>query len=443
MFNSSTPLHTFLEKIRTINFIQRLFFWKGIKNELISAASALSRMDADLQSAKNTVTELNNELSGYRKDISLLRDQKAKLEEAQNGLSEKVLERNNRITELSNQLATGLAQYKNSEAQVLALKTEMAETKESLRQVHQNLNGAREECIQLKSEEEVRKKEHSRAMDTFQKWREQLQAERNREIEERQEAEIERLKNLKQTWTEHESHVKARMKMLCQKHTIEYVNEFPHRGTPDNAIKLTNEYIVFDAKSPASDDLDNFPLYLKDQAEKAKKYARQEAVKKDIFFIVPSNTLEVIKQTVFTLADYEVYVVSLDVLEPLLLCLQKIETYEFAEQLTPEERENICRIIGRFTHLTKRRIQIDSFFAKQFMEMVLKCDSDLPEEIKKEVAAFEKAEKLNPPSDRRTKTIDNKQLQNDVNQLSLEIDSKGVVTDDLSEELNRVRLYRE
>jgi predicted nucleic acid-binding Zn-ribbon protein len=379
MFNSSTPLHTFLEKIRTINFIQRLFFWKGIKNELISAASALSRMDADLQSAKNTVTELNNELSGYRKDISLLRDQKAKLEEAQNGLSEKVLERNNRITELSNQLATGLAQYKNSEAQVLALKTEMAETKESLRQVHQNLNEAREECIQLKSEEEVRKKEHSRAMDTFQKWREQLQAERNREIEERQEAEIERLKNLKQTWTEHESHVKARMKMLCQKHTIEYVNEFPHRGTPDNAIKLTNEYIVFDAKSPAADDLDNFPLYLKEQAEKAKKYARQEAVKKDIFFIVPSNTLEVIKQTVFTLADYEVYVVSLDVLEPLLLCLQKIETYEFAEQLTPEKRENICRIIGRFTHLTKRRIQIDSFFAKQFMEMVLKCDSDLPE----------------------------------------------------------------
>jgi hypothetical protein len=309
--------------------------------------------------------------------------------------------------------------------------------------VHQNLNEAREECIQLKSEEEVRKKEHSRAMDTFQKWREQLQADRNREIEERQEAEIERLRNLKQTWNDHENHVRTRMKMLCQKHTIEYVTEFPHRGTPDNAIKLTNEYIVFDAKSPAADDLNNFPLYLKEQAERAKKYAKQEAVKKDIFFVVPSNTLEVIKQTVFALGDFDVYIVSVDVLEPLLLCLQKIETYEFAEQLTPEERENICRIIGRFTHLTKRRIQIDSFFAKQFMEMVLKCDSDLPEDIKKEVAGFEKAEKLNPPSDRRTKTIDNKQLQNDVNQLSLEIESKGVVTDDLSEELNRVRLYRE
>jgi hypothetical protein len=280
-------------------------------------------------------------------------------------------------------------------------------------------------------------------MTTFEKWRMEIQAERNREIEEKQQAEIDRLKSLKQTWLDHENSVKNRVQALCQKHTIQYADAVPFKGTPDNAIKLCNEFIVFDAKSPGSDDLTNFPAYLKDQAEKAKKYAKLEAVKKDIFFVVPSNTLELIRQTVFTLGDFDVYVVSIDVLEPLLLCLQKIETYEFAEQLTPEERENICRIIGRFTHLTKRRIQIDSYFARQFMEMVLKCDSDLPDEIKKEVASFEKAEKLNPPSDRRTKAIDNKQLQNDVNQLSLEIESKGVATDDLSEELNKVRLYRE
>ena len=280
-------------------------------------------------------------------------------------------------------------------------------------------------------------------METFQKWREQIQAERNREIEEKQEADMQRIKNLKQTWNEHEVAVKSKMKMLCQKHTIEYSDSVPFKGTPDNSIRLANEYIVFDAKSPGSDDLKNFPTYLKEQADKAKKYAKQESVKKDIFFVVPSNTLDVLKQTVFPQGEYDVYAVSIDVLEPLLLCLQKIETYEFAEQLTPEERENICRIIGRFTHLTKRRIQIDSFFAKQFMEMVLKCDSDLPEEIKKEIAGFEKAEKLNPPSDRRTKALDNKQLQSDMLQLELEIKNKGIVTDDLSEDLNKLRLYRE
>lgn len=443
MFNSTTPLHSFINRIRTLGFFQRLFSWSRIRTELIDAATALSRIDAEVQTLQKIHSEFNSEITGYRKDIRLLEEQRAKLEEGRNRMQETLLERNNRITELSNELAASHTQFRNSEAQLTALKTELAEIKENLRQVQQNLKETREECIRLKNEEEVRKNEHSKGMDTFQKWREQLQAERNREIEERQETEMERLKSLKQTWLDHENQVKTKMKALCQKLTIEYAETVPFRGAPDNAIKLANEYIVFDAKSPGSDDLNNFPFYLKDQAEKAKKYARQEGVKKDIFFVVPSNTLEAIRQTVFALGDFDVYLVSIDVLEPLLICLQKIETYEFAEQLAPEERENICRIIGRFTHLTKRRIQIDSFFARQFMEMVLKCESDLPEEIKNEVAAFEKAEKLNPPTDKRTKTIDNKQLQQDVNQLSLEIESKGVVTDDLSEELNRVRLYRE
>jgi hypothetical protein len=73
--------------------------------------------------------------------------------------------------------------------------------------------------------------------------------------------------------------------------------------------------------------------------------------------------------------------------------------------------------------------------------MVLKCDSELPEEVKQEVAAFEKAEKLNPPSDRRTKTLDNKELQKDMLQLELEIKSKGIVTSDISDELNKLKLY--
>lgn len=443
MQSSTNQLHFFLQRIKTISFIQRLLFWKKIRTELIDAISSLSSIDVQLQNLEESKIESGNEILGYKKDIRIFEEQKTRAEEAQKRCNEIIIDKENRIADLSNQLSNSTANHRNAEVQTNSLKIELAALKETVRQIQQNLNDAKEECSKLTNEEETRKADHAKAMDTFQKWREQIQAERNREIEEKQEAEILKLKKLKQTWSEHESAVKTRMKMLCQKHTIEYVNEFPHKGIPDNAIKLGDEYIIFDSKSPASDDLNNFPLYLKDQAERAKKYAKQEGVKKDVFFVVPSNTLGNIRQTVFSLGDYEVYVVSTDVLEPLLLCLQKIETYEFTEQLTPEERENICRIIGRFTHLTKRRIQIDSFFAKQFMEMVLKCDSDLPEEIKKEVAQFEKAEKLNPPVDRRTKTIDSKQLQNDVNQLSLEIANKGVVTDDLSEELNKVRLYRE
>jgi hypothetical protein len=441
MLDTITPLHSFLERIRNISFFQRLFSWSKIKSQLIDAFTALSRLNKDIENLEASKGQLLAEVVNHRKDIKLLEEQKTRLEEAQKRYQELLGDRENKAKELSTLLTTAQANFRNAESQSNTLRTELAETKETLRHLQQNLRQSQEECIRLQKEEEGRKNEHSKALDTFQKWREQIQAERNREIEHRQEAELQRLRDLKQTWNDHEAAVKARMKMLCQKHTIEYADSVPFKGTPDNAVKLSNEYIVFDAKSPGSDDLGNFPVYLKDQAEKAKKYAKLEDVKKDIFFVVPSNTLDVLRQTVYSLGDYEVYVLSIDVLEPLLLCLQKIETYEFAEQLTPEERENICRIIGRFTHLTKRRIQIDSFFARQFMEMVLKCDSELPEEVKQEVAAFEKAEKLNPPSDRRTKTLDNKELQKDMLQLELEIKSKGIVTSDISDELNKLKLY--
>ncbi|NMC41386.1 MAG: hypothetical protein GYA43_09490, partial [Bacteroidales bacterium] len=79
--------------------------------------------------------------------------------------------------------------------------------------------------------------------------------------------------------------------------------------------------------------------------------------------------------------------------------------YEFVDQLTPEERENICRIIGKFTHTAKRKIQIDYFFSYQFLEILSKCGVDLPKDIYSKVVEFEKAEKLNPPQEKRSKQI--------------------------------------
>ena len=41
----------------------------------------------------------------------------------------------------------------------------------------------------------------------------------------------------------------------------------------------------------------------------------------------------------------------------------------------------------------------------------MKCQNDLPEDILKEVIEFEKAEKLNPPSERKSKQIQIKELE--------------------------------
>ena len=72
--------------------------------------------------------------------------------------------------------------------------------------------------------------------------------------------------------------------------------------------------------------------------------------------------VDVVDQYVYNMGDYNVFMVTLDSLETIILSLKNIEEYEFAEQLSPEERDNICRIIGKFAHTTKRRIQLDGFF---------------------------------------------------------------------------------
>ena len=144
------------------------------------------------------------------------------------------------------------------------------------------------------------------------------------------------------------------------------------------------------------------------------------------------------------MGDYNVYVVTIDVLEPLILSLKKIEEYEFVGQLSPEERENICRIVGKFAHIAKRRIQIDHFFAWEFLDVLTKCKADLPQEILEKVIEFEKAEKTNPPQERRSKQILTKDLQLDSEKIQREAEAKAIVfPPSLQKNLNSLPLYED
>ena len=254
-------------------------------------------------------------------------------------------------------------------------------------------------------------KDYQREVAQVSQVKKDLDAERGRIHDSKLKEKQEEFEKLKIQWSSHEAFVEQKIKMLCQTHLVEYVEEVPFKGKPDNTINICGEYIIFDAKSPANDDLTNFPKYIKRETDNLKKYASQESVRKEVFLVVPSNTIEHISQLTYNLGDYKVYVITIDSLEPIILSLKKIEEYEFAEQLSPEERENICRVIGRFAHTTKRKIQIDQFFANQFIELLVKCKNDLPKDLLESVIEFEKAEKLNPPSERRSKQILTKELK--------------------------------
>jgi len=306
------------------------------------------------------------------------------------------------------------------EKDLTSKQSEIARLQEKIERMVQEIAGLEE------SEANVLK-QYEHKMATLDGTQKRLEEERAQEKEQQHQVEIQRMESLKKNWQLHQQLVKETIKRICQKHVVEYVEKVPFKGNPDNTIKICDEYLVFDAKGPAKDDLDGFYSHVRSQAEGLQKYAKQENVKKEMFLVIPSNTVHVIEEFSFNMADYNVYVVTVEALEPIILALRKLEEYEFVDQLTPDERDDICRIIGKFAHTAKRRIQIDNFFSLQFLEILTKCERDIPSDMRGRVMELDRAEKLNPPQDRRAKDLQTSELVGEVGNLQREAQAKGVV----------------
>lgn len=308
------------------------------------------------------------------------------------------------------------------------LKTDKTQFEERLKSVENERNQLKTKNTTLEKEEEGRIKEFKKAINSTNTLQESLEKEKERLNDERVKEKEEHFDNMKKQWREHEKDVENHLQMICKNNVIKYIpqEEFPHpRNKPDNSIEIMDQLIVFDAKSPANDNLSNFPNYIKTQTENLKKYAKHANVKKDLFLVIPSSTLPVIDQFTYNMSDYNVYVITLDALEPIVLSLKKIEEYEFADKLSPDDRENICRVIGKFAHSTKRRIQIDQFFANEFLDTLYKA-KQLPKDILENVIQFENSEKLNPPMEKRNKPILTKDLKDQTEQIKKELEIREI-----------------
>ncbi len=382
-------LKLFFERLKSLGFWKRVFGWRKIRTLSYDAYDEYNGL-------VKRVSFLEDELVGRE---SVVADLKAKIErEAEISL--------NRISDLNFQMQKQEARMQSLENELARQNREKSDLSATVARYEQADQGRTEEFIRnIAAVNAVRKG---------------IEEDRSRLNEERIREKEEYFEKMRLTWRNHEITVKATIKNICKAHFIEYVENVPFRGNPDNTIMIAGEYVIFDAKSPAGDDLENFPRYLKVQTESVKKYTRQENVKNDIFLVVPANTLDVVSQYSFNMGDYYVYIITADSLEPIILSLKKIEDYEFAGQLTPDERDNICRIIGKFSHTAKRKIQVDNFFSFQFLEIISKAGIDLPADIMKSVVEFEKAEKLNPPQEKRSRQISADDLVASTENLALE-----------------------
>ena len=381
-------LRKFLEEITNIGIWQRIFGWRHIRKLSYDAY-------AEFQKLVDSFDGIGKEVDEFKSSIGLLQKDKEHLEKKTND-QEKDL--------------------------VLLRERTDKQASEISRLGHDN--------TAFKQNEDSRKRKYENDVAALNAIREQIQKERQEERDNQVKKEAERFELMKKTWAEHQDRVKNVIKMICERRTIDYVDKVPFKGNPDNTIKICDEFVIFDAKCPSSDDLNNFPKYIKEQTESVKKYVKEENVRKEIFLVIPSNTVDVIKQFSYNMGDYNVWVVTLDALEPIMLSLKKIEDYEFVDQLTPEERENICRIISKFVHITKRKIQIDHFFTKEFIEALIKCETSLPEEMLQKVVELEKSAPINPPQERREKQILTKDLESDNKKIEKSLKSLPLYEDE-------------
>lgn len=241
------------------------------------------------------------------------------------------------------------------------------------------------------------------------------------QLEEKEKTEIEeRHKQMELTWSKHEERVAVKMSEICERLAITTIEptEYEYQGRPDNAVMIANEYIIFDAKSPKKyDELGNFSNYLKDQAEKAKKYAKNEKVKKDIYLVVPENTFESLTTPYYEEGSYRVHIISINSLETILRSLQKIDEYENLKDIDPEEREAIFNFVGRLLHATKRRIQVDALYSTHVDSIIKEAVAAISNDTRDQIEHYEKASKFNPGRDEKKKRITQESSEKSVKDL--------------------------
>ena len=382
----------FFEKVKTIGFWNRLFGWSEMRSLSYEAIEDLIRMTKDLEELRSTV---------------------AKLEKSEASMLEK-------ISGLEENVSTAKLNDARRES-------EWNTDKESLARIQQDRATLTKKLAEFQALEEQKTKTYQKNVEKLNHAYDQLKSEKERLNDARVEEQRLELENMKTTWQQHEKDIEQEIKRLCAKHTITYLDSVPFRGKPDNPVEICEEVIVFDAKSPRGEELGNFPTYIKNQAEQASKYVKHKSVKKEIYLVIPSNTVRVIDKFHYQLGSYDVFVITKDALEPVLLTLKKIEEYEFADKLSPEDRSALCRIIGKFAHTTKRRVQIDQFMANHMLELLRLAESELPEEFVGLMKDFEKAEKLNPSTERRNKEIDISKLSDEHNKINAQAEIRELI----------------
>lgn len=213
----------------------------------------------------------------------------------------------------------------------------------------------KEELAQYRAQEKKREEDFQNRITKLEQSRQALEDEQRRIRREDEAEQAAAIAARDSIWNEHEASVLALLAELCQKPELTfktYDNKNLPEGwsgglKPDFMLELLDFFVVFDAKSSRSENLQN---YLAENVKKtAEKLQKQSRIYSSVFFIVPTQAISELKKLHYFEQGFSFFIISPEALAPILASFKKIESYEFAENLTPEQRENIVNLIAELS----------------------------------------------------------------------------------------------
>ena len=415
------------DTITQVSWLGAVFKWPSIKTEISELKLDYSEMAREVLVNRDKIETMTSEAGELKHKVDLKEAEIKSITESLNqfkidkkNIEDKISLISQENTKLQNKISSREAEDNKDQETINNLKVE----KQNLENLKTDLNNKNTELSKqlssLQKELEGVKVDYDKKTqstdDVKQRYENKLI-----QLEEKEKADIEeRHKQMELTWSKHEERVAVKMSEICERLAITTIeaSEYEYQGRPDNAVMIANEYIIFDAKSPKKyDELGNFSNYLRDQAEKAKKYAKNEKVKKDIYLVVPENTLETLTTPYYEEGTYRVHIISINSLETILRSLQKIDEYENLKDIDPEEREAIFNFVGRLLHATKRRIQVDALYSTHVDSIIKEAVAAISNDTRDQIEHYEKASKFNPGRDEKKKRITQESSEKSVKDL--------------------------
>ncbi len=299
-------------------------------------------------------------------------------------------ERTREIGKLSEQNEMERMERNQQEGKGKALFAQNKQIEAALENTAKENQELRSRLTRFEAERERKEKEHADSITKIAHAEQSFRREQERVIQEDMEYRKQLEEARDRMWADHENTVIAALTDLCKQPQFAFTAYnntnlpagFDGSLKPDFMIEFLGQYVIFDAKVSKAKSLQTYiNNQVKDTVQKVKD---NEQIYKSIFLIVPTSAISELKNHHYIVEGYSVFVISPEAVVPILASLKRIALYEFAEQMDPQQRENVVQLIAELDFHINLRNAADIIMSKMGTELLQKTqrvDPALAEEV--------------------------------------------------------------